>query len=148
MAFLKTWHLSWQLDKRTYRLLYFWQKESTVTNTTLQTSIFATYGLSFPFSCFRKRLHVSIYILLKQNSIPAASPPTPRAQPCHWKISSLPAKPDQLGSAGYSSQQVAQRAGELRGVLVPSRVHNRVQTGKRWSKASKLLTFQAGISRQ
>ena len=43
---------------------------------------------------------------------------------------------------------MAQRAGELWGVLVPGRVHNRMQTGKRWSKASKLLTFHAGIGRQ
>lgn len=77
MAFLKTWRLSWQLDKHKSQLLYFWQKKSTVTNTTLWTSVFATYGLTFPFSCSRKCLHVSIYILLKQNSIPAASSPKP-----------------------------------------------------------------------
>lgn len=43
---------------------------------------------------------------------------------------------------------MAQKTGELRGVLVPGRAHNRTQTGKHWSKASKLLTFHAGISRQ
>lgn len=80
-----------------------------------------------------------------------SSPPSlsgKRAQPCQWKITSLPAKPDQRGSAGYSSRQVAQRAGELRGVLVLGKVYDRTQAGKHWSKASKLLTFHAGIGRQ
>lgn len=82
------------------------------------------------------------------------SPQTPpslsgkQTQPCQWKITSLPAKPDQLGSAGYSSRQVAQGAGELQGVPVPGRAPKRTQTRKRWSKASKLLTFHAVISRQ
>lgn len=109
--------------------------------------------VKFSLSCSRKCLHLSIYILLKQNSVPAASRPTlslsgKRAQSCQWKIATLPAKPDQLGSAGYSSWQVAQRAGELQGALVWGRKHDRTQTGKRWSKTSKLLTFHAGMGKQ
>lgn len=52
------------------------------------------YGLNFPFPCSRKRLHVSIYIFLKQHSVPAASLPSLPVfqasrlwdQPCQWKM--------------------------------------------------------------
>lgn len=52
------------------------------------------YGLIFPFPSSRKCLHVSIYIFLKQNANPAASPPSLPVfqasrlwdQPCQWKM--------------------------------------------------------------
>lgn len=152
MAFLKIRHLSWQLDKRNYRLLYFWQEKSTITNTTLWASIFATYGLSFPFSCSRKCLRVSIYILLKQNSIPAVSPPRPVFQASGPSPASERSPLSQLSL--ISGDQLVIAADKwLRGLGSCGESWyqakcNRTQAGKHWSKASKLLTFHAGIGRQ